>query len=106
MSERMTNLADARLCRLCQERPVSPARIRAWDYRCSRCRGATPASKAAQYRHNRTERRRASKQARGRKRIFIGRQYHSYAATQEQAERINAHIKSRLNAFERQQTGA
>lgn len=92
-----------RLCRLCHERPVSPARMRAWDYRCNRCRNRTPASKAATYRHNRTEKRKARKQQLGRRRIFVGRQYHSYAATQEQAERINAHVKDRLNAFKRQQ---
>jgi hypothetical protein len=33
------------------------------------------------------------------KRIYVGGDYHSMGKTVEQAERINAHVKGRLNAF-------
>jgi hypothetical protein len=88
-----------RLCRLCNERPVSVSRIAQQDYRCSRCRNNTPAGKQSKARYNRKPERVAVSRRRGRLRIFIGKKYHSIVGSAEEAERINAHIKERLIAF-------
>lgn len=96
----------SRQCRLCNQRPVSPSRLRDHDYRCSRCRNSSPAALAARYRYNRTPQRIAASRVRNPQRIFIGRRYHSIVPSTEQAERINAHIKERMIAFTRQPTGA
>jgi hypothetical protein len=95
-----------RLCRLCQTRPVTAARLKWHDYRCHPCRKLTPAYHAANARYERTERRTRLERARNKRRIWIGQRYHSFAASPELAQRINAHLKGRLNAFKGQQAGA
>jgi hypothetical protein len=96
-------VADGRLCRLCNERHVSPSRLREQDYRCTRCRNNTPAGRQAKARYNRKPERVAASRRRGRLRIFIGKKYHSTVKSAEEAERINAHIKERLSAFKQGQ---
>ena len=88
-----------RLCRLCGERAVSPARINARDYRCCRCRRRTHAEREVQRRY----RRGARGQAINARRIFVGYQYHSRAASSEAARMINTHIKEQRRAFVRSQ---
>src|SRR5262245_55755338 len=85
----------ARLCRLCGERPVTPSRIKAYDYRCSRCRYQTPASR----KHYHSERYKRAATARLKRRIYVGREYHSMARSAEHATLINAHIRTRRHAF-------
>jgi hypothetical protein len=89
-----------RLCRLCGERPVSPARLKAFDYRCSRCRHQTPGQRATVARYNRSSPvRRAAVTVNNARRIFIGNDYHSRVASAETARLINAHIRKRRHAF-------
>lgn len=88
-----------RLCRLCGKRPVPPSRLARQDYRCSRCRAQTPAYQAYKRRRDATPRNRARAAERAKKRIYVGTKYHSMAATAEDARRINAHVKDRVNAF-------
>jgi hypothetical protein len=92
-----------RLCRLCNERPVSPSRLREQDYRCSRCRHRTPAQQAAVRRWRRTPKGREVDAQVRQRRIFIGTRYHSLVKSAEEAERINAHIKAELSAFKQKQ---
>lgn len=40
------------------------------------------------------------------RRIFVGKTYRGRAQTPEQAAAIHTHIKERIRAFTRQQTGA
>ena len=90
-----------RLCRLCGERPVPPCRIKEHDFRCSICRRSTAAYRASQARYEALPRRREAQRVkaadRAKRRIMVGRRYHSMAKTPEEARRINAHIKGRLN---------
>jgi hypothetical protein len=51
-------------------------------------------------------RRRLKQLATSRKMIRIGRRYVGYAKTVADAERINAHIRGKLNAFKGRQGGA
>jgi hypothetical protein len=88
-----------RLCRLCGERAVSPSRENAHDYRCSRCRSRTPAAKAALAKYMRTEKGQAIRKTDNGRRIRIGKEHHSRAATPDVAQRINAHIKERIREF-------
>jgi hypothetical protein len=88
-----------RKCRLCNERPVCPSRLLEQDYRCSRCRNASPALKAANARWRRTLTGRETTARTNAKRIFIGDTYHSTAATPELAAVVNAHIKERVLGF-------
>lgn len=92
-------IAQPRLCRLCGERPVSPARLKAYDYRCNRCRHRSPSERATTARYNRTSFRRAATARWNAKRIFIGAQYHSAAPTADIARVINAHIKESVCRF-------
>lgn len=89
-----------RLCRLCHERPVPASRLRWSDYRCSRCRRASPAYRASRVKYDASPARMARQRVKGAKRaskrIFVGERYHSMAATAEQARAINLHIKERL----------
>lgn len=87
------------MCRLCGERSVPPAREKARDYRCSWCRRQTPAQQAVFARYNKSEKGRAVYRRNNAKRIFVGRQYHSYAPTAALARVINTHIKERRSAF-------
>jgi hypothetical protein len=88
-----------RLCRLCNERPVCASRLKAWDYRCSRCRNATPAHRTASKRYRGSARGRAVNERSNHRRIWIGRGYHSRATSLELAAVVNAHTKERLRAF-------
>ena len=88
-----------RLCRLCEERHVPPGRVRARDYRCTRCIQRSVAATAARARYNAGEKRRAVAQRANARRIYIGRTYHSTARTADEARRINAHIKERCRAL-------
>jgi hypothetical protein len=65
---------------------VSPARIRARDYRC-----------------NRGPKRRASQLKRNRRRIWIGHYYRFTARTDADTAAIRQHIKERVSAFKGQQ---
>jgi hypothetical protein len=94
-----------RLCRICGERPANAARVKHWDYRCNPCRKQSPSHRAWRQRNDRTPKERARAAERAKKRIMVGAHYHSMAKTAEDAQRINAHIKVRLNAFTRLQTG-
>jgi hypothetical protein len=99
-----------RLCRLCKVKPVSEARAKWSDFRCNPCRNASPATLAAKARYVETPRGKAISDARNQRtnarRIWIGGRYHSAAATAELAQKINAHIKDRLNEpFARQSAG-
>jgi hypothetical protein len=76
------------------------------DYRCSRCRNGSPSGLLAMHRYSRTEKRRVKVRQRNKQRIHIGGEYHSFVQSAEQASRINAHIKGRLNAFKGQQARA
>jgi hypothetical protein len=86
-----------RLCRLCNERTVAPAREKAYDYRCSRCRSRTPAHRAAMRNYMRSERGQAVRKNDNDRRIWIGKQHHSRAATPDVARAINLHIKERIS---------
>lgn len=92
-----------RLCRLCAVRPVPACRLAHRDYRCNPCRCQYASQKAHAKRFNASSRgrelQRRRSNARNPKRIFIGRTYHSAAASVEQAQRINEHIKERLCHF-------
>jgi hypothetical protein len=88
-----------RRCRLCQRGHVSPARLKAGDYRCNRCRSASPSHKAARARYSQKPDRRAAESRRNRKRIYVGQEYHSVAATADTARIVNAHIKERMCHF-------
>jgi hypothetical protein len=88
-----------RLCRLCQERPVPPSRLRDHDYRCSRCRHRSPSQRASTARYFKSEKRRAVVKKSNQQRIAIGRIYHSRVKDVEMARTINAHIKERRLGF-------
>ena len=88
-----------RLCRLCGERPVGPSMLRRSDYRCTRCRHRTPAAVARNRRYYQTASRKAVAKRQNARRIYVGQLYHSTAKTADDAARINAHIKSRLESL-------
>jgi hypothetical protein len=88
-----------RLCRLCNVRPVSPSRMKAQDYRCSRCRNATPAHVNATRRYRTAAKGHAANTHCNQRRIWVGRQYHSRAVTVELAAVVNATIKERMCRF-------
>jgi hypothetical protein len=98
-----------RLCRLCAARPVPACRIAHRDYRCNPCRSQYASHKAHAKRYYASPRGRELHRRRSKtynpKRIFIGQTYHSTAASVEQAQRINAHIKERVLGFKQGQQG-
>lgn len=95
-----------RRCRLCGTAPVAPSRLRAHDFRCSRCRHSTPAARARNARYFQTAKRAEVRKRSNAKRIFIGRVYHSMGTSAEIVRRITAHIKERRREFvTRQQDG-
>jgi hypothetical protein len=91
--------AEPRLCRLCHERHVPPARVRARDYRCTRCIQRSAAVTPARARYNAGAKRRAVVQRANQRRIYIGRTYHSTAPSAAEAQRINDHIKEKRREF-------
>ena len=98
--------AAPRLCRLCHERPVAPSRLRGRDYRCTRCIQRSATVTAARARYNAGEKRRAVIRRSNRRRIFVGRAYHSTARTADEALRINDHIRQRVADFTSHQRGS
>jgi hypothetical protein len=92
-----------RKCRLCNDRPVCPSRLKHQDYRCSRCRNGSASHRAANLRWRRTADGRVHVATVNARRIFVGRTYHSTAVTAELAAVVNAHIKERVSAFQGQQ---
>lgn len=97
--EEVATEPGVKLCRLCGLRHVSPSRLAVRDFRCTRCRGDSPAYQAAYARYRQSERGKAVSRAlhavKNKRRIWIGRQYHSVADTPERASMINGHIKDR-----------
>jgi hypothetical protein len=73
--------------------------MKAYDYRCSRCRNATPAHVNATRRYRTAELWRATNAKGNQRRIWIGRGYHSRAATPDLAAVVNAHVKERMSVF-------
>ena len=95
-----------RLCRICHERHVPPGAMRRHDYRCTRCRHQAPSHQRAERVYEQSEKRRLKGSITNLRRIFIGHEYAGRAETAALAATINAHIRGRLRAFKRQQTGA
>ena len=87
------------ICRLCKERPVSQSRLKDHDFRCCRCRNHSPSHLAARQKYDKSAKRLAKARRFNRRRIWVGREYHSTAATPERAAVINRHIKRRLGEF-------
>lgn len=89
-----------KMCRKCAERPASPAKVKHRQYICAKCHNAQPTNRAARARYRASARgrevRRVMNVVSNRRRIYIGKRYHSQAATVEQADAINTRIKERL----------
>ena len=112
---------DIPLCRKCGIRQSMPSRLRKRDRLCARCyirRGsslryrqsakyranqarynASPAGKARMRRFDATAARQRKKQTLRKRRVYIGQRVVYHAATPQDAARINAVIRSRLDAF-------
>jgi len=80
-------------------RPALPSWAKLHRYRCARCKHSTPAAKARNARYFQSAKRKAVMKRDNEKRIMIGDQYHSRAATVEQARAINDHIRGRCRAY-------
>jgi hypothetical protein len=103
-----------RLCGLCRTRPVSLANVRRRIYRCQSCHNARNAAAAARYR--RSDRNRAS-QARYRRsphgfasrkekdarRLRVGHRHYGMARTRDEAVRLKAYIRKRMEGYVAQQ---
>ena len=103
-----------RLCKIAGcPRLVTSCGLKASRYICSRCRmqtagyvksrknaieayNASEKGQARTRRYTQTTHRKAKQRANGQRSIWIGRRYHSRAATVEDARRINRHIQERL----------
>jgi CRISPR/Cas system-associated endonuclease Cas1 len=80
------------LCKECLTRRVPLSYLAQYRYFCTACYGRTP----GQLRYRQGEGRKADNRRSNPRRIYIGKQFHSQAATAEQAQRIRAHVNQRL----------
>lgn len=78
---------------------MSPRRVAQGRKQCSHCRNNTPAAKARRKRYERSDARKAVQQRSNRKRVWVGREYHSFVSTAALAQAINAHVRQRVRAF-------
>lgn len=96
------------LCRKCSEREVPPGRIRHRKYVCSRCENAAPERqrriRAHRTKYNHSAKGQAANAERWHRRIWVGSDYHSIAASAEQAAAIQAHIRERMHVFKQGQS--
>lgn len=105
------------ICRLCNERAVSPSNVKLRIYQCSRCHYKRHGAAYARYRKSdklREVQKRYRKTAKGRarekrnaaKKLYVGRRYIGRVKSAAEAATINAHIRSRLGEFKEGQRGA
>lgn len=101
----MTTENTVKRCRLCKERPVTSAHLlKRSMYYCKACWRDLPCNRLAQSTQRNPRRlaqvREAWRRSNARA-IYLGGGRAGYATTPEQAQRIRAHIRSRMAEFKR-----